>query len=560
MASGSSGRTGSGVSKGFDFGSDDILCSYDDLGNQEALTGNHRDPVMSSNSGKEGKTGRSSLLHAYNHQEESLNQDLISTMEKTVKKYADNLLRFLEGISSRLSQLELYCYNLEKSVGEMRSDLVEKHSEANSKLRSLEKHLQEVHRYMQILRDKQELAETQKQLAKLQLAQKESSSSIHLQHKEEGGAPFASDSQKVVCTPERQNLQLALALPHQVAVSSSQPPRPVEQLQPLAAPRQTLPQTVHAQVQQVQPPSYYPPQNHLPNPLPQTHHQPQDQYLQADTQYQTPQMHDLSRQAPQPPQPLVGQTQQMHPFPPYQQQWPQQFPRQVQPPQQPSPQPQVRPQTTTAYSTYSPTHPANPPPETFSASMPMQVSFSGVPPSGVSRTESMAYGYGGAVRTTVQQLLPPQHNIQRQPPLSTNQNTFGVHLNDGSFSGAGHHPPQPQGQGYMMYDGEDGRTPQPPPAHYSQGGYPPTTHTSLQNPQTPAGGSLLVRHPSPSQMMRSHMYSELIEKAVSMGYSRDHVAAVIHRLEESGQPVDVNSILHKLNVQSSGGSQRGWSG
>ncbi|XP_043688896.1 ataxin-2 homolog isoform X2 [Telopea speciosissima] len=563
MASGSSGRTGHGGSKGFDFGSDDILCSYDDIDNQEALSGNHRDPVMS---GSSGKMGRSSSLHAYNHQEESLNQDLISTVEKTVKKYADNLLRFLEGISSRLSQLELYCYNLEKSVGEMRSDLVREHSEADSKLRSLEKHLQEVHRSVQILRDKQELADTQKELAKLQLVQKKESSSIsHSQHKEEGGAQSASDSQKIDSMPEGQNLQLALALPHQVAVSASLPPRPVEQQQVLSAPHQALPQNVHTQVQ---PPSYYPPQNQLPNPMPQTQHQPQDQYLQADPQYQRPQMQDLSKQAPQPTQssqPQVSQAQQMHSFLPYQQQWPQPFPQQVQQPQpqpqpqQPSLQPQVRPQTTPVYSSYPPTQAANPSPENYSGSMSIQVPFSGLPPSGVGHAESMAYGYSGVIRPTVQPSLPPQLNIQRQQQPLTNQSTFGVNLNDGSFSGTGPHPQQPQGQGYMIYDGEGGRTSHPLPSHYTQGGYPPT-HASLQNPKPPAAGSLLVRHPSSSQMMRSHMYSEMIEKAVSMGFMRDHVAAVIHRLEEGGQPVDFNSVLDRLNVHSSGGSQRGWSG
>lgn len=61
-----------------------------------------------------------------------------------MKKYADNLMRFLEGISSRLSQLELYCYNLDKTIGEMRSDLVRDHVDADLKLKSIEKHLQEV--------------------------------------------------------------------------------------------------------------------------------------------------------------------------------------------------------------------------------------------------------------------------------------------------------------------------------------------------------------------------------------------------------------------------------
>lgn len=89
--------------------------------------------------------GRSSLANAYNKQEDSFNQEvLLVTVEKTMKKYADNILRFLDGISGRLSQLELYCYNVEQSVGDLRSDLTRDHGEADLKLRSLEKHLKEV--------------------------------------------------------------------------------------------------------------------------------------------------------------------------------------------------------------------------------------------------------------------------------------------------------------------------------------------------------------------------------------------------------------------------------
>lgn len=81
---------------------------------------------------------------SYSPPEESIGQDVITTVERTMKKYADNLMRFLEGISSRLSQLELYCYNLDKSIGEMRSELARDHGDADSKLKFLEKHLQEV--------------------------------------------------------------------------------------------------------------------------------------------------------------------------------------------------------------------------------------------------------------------------------------------------------------------------------------------------------------------------------------------------------------------------------
>ncbi|CAM8912246.1 unnamed protein product [Rhodiola kirilowii] len=46
MASGSSGRVNS-PSQEFDFGSDDVLCTYDDFNGQEGINGtNHTDSVM----------------------------------------------------------------------------------------------------------------------------------------------------------------------------------------------------------------------------------------------------------------------------------------------------------------------------------------------------------------------------------------------------------------------------------------------------------------------------------------------------------------------------------
>lgn len=51
MASGNSGRVSSS-SKGFDFASDDILCSYENYGNQDSSNGSHSDPGMDNSSGK----------------------------------------------------------------------------------------------------------------------------------------------------------------------------------------------------------------------------------------------------------------------------------------------------------------------------------------------------------------------------------------------------------------------------------------------------------------------------------------------------------------------------
>lgn len=42
----------SGSSKGFDFASDDILCSYEDYTNQETSNGSHSDSAIATNSAK----------------------------------------------------------------------------------------------------------------------------------------------------------------------------------------------------------------------------------------------------------------------------------------------------------------------------------------------------------------------------------------------------------------------------------------------------------------------------------------------------------------------------
>ncbi|GMH12089.1 hypothetical protein Nepgr_013930 [Nepenthes gracilis] len=542
MASGSTGRGSNSGSKGFDFASDDILCSYEDYGNQESANGNHSDSAIGTNSSKDfqkSRMSRSSVFptsNIYSQPEDSFDQEVISTVERTMKKHSDNLMRFLEGISSRLSQLELYCYNIDKSIGEMRSDLIRDHGESELKLKSLDKHLQEVHRSVQILRDKQELAETQKELAKLQLAQKESSSAAGQSQHDERSASPVSDSKKNDESSDAHNQQLALALLHLVA------PQP----QPVPPSSQTAPHSVSQST-----PYYFMstpmpnPQTPMPNPQTQTQ-PPQGAYPSANLQYHGPQV------APQPPQVQGNQTPQAAPpFPQYQQQWPQQVsqpvpqpqqvPQPVQPPQQPSiqPQSQVRASSPALFPAYMTKHPAySPQTQSLANSMPMQASFSGIPQPGVSRVEAIPHGYGGVGRAVQPQL----HQHLKNP--------------EDGYAAAGPHLQAPSGGAYMMYEGEGNRPPQQP--HYLLGGYPPAS-VALQNPQRPGSAAgFMVQSQTAPQAARNHPYNELIDKLVSMGYRGDHVVSVIQRLEESGQPVDFNAVLDRLNGHSSGGSQRGW--
>ncbi|CAA0396783.1 hypothetical protein AtNW77_Chr4g0306161 [Arabidopsis thaliana] len=495
MASGSSGRVNSG-SKGFDFGSDDILCSYDDYTNQDSSNGPHSDPaIAASNSNKEfhkTRMARSSVFptSSYSPPEDSLSQDITDTVERTMKMYADNMMRFLEGLSSRLSQLELYCYNLDKTIGEMRSELTHAHEDADVKLRSLDKHLQEVHRSVQILRDKQELADTQKELAKLQLVQKESSSSSHSQHGEDRVATPVPEPKKSENTSDAHNQQLALALPHQIA--------PQPQVQPQPQPQQH---------QYYMPPPPTQLQN-TPAPVPVSTPPSQLQAPPAQSQFMPP--------LPAPSHPSSAQTQS---FPQYQQNWP--------------PQPQARPQSSGGYPTYSPAPPGNQPPvESLPSSMQMQSPYSGPP-----QQSMQAYGYGAP---------PPPQAPPQQTKMSYSPQTGDGYLPSG--------PPPPSGYANAMYEG--GRMQYPPPqpqqqqqAHYLQGpqggGYSPQPHQ--------AGGGNIGAPP----VLRSK-YGELIEKLVSMGFRGDHVMAVIQRMEESGQPIDFNTLLDRLSGQSSGGPPRGW--
>ncbi|KAK9001160.1 hypothetical protein V6N11_082951 [Hibiscus sabdariffa] len=548
MASGLSGRGNSGGSKGFDFGSDDILCSYEDYGNQVSSNGSHAETAIGTTTTSSGQDFHKDRVarsvfppNAYSQPDNSY-LDVTTTVEKTMKKYADNLMRFLDGISSRLSQLELYCYNLDKSIGEMRSDLVCDNEEADSKLKSIEKHLQEVHRSVHILRDKQELAETQKELAKLQLVHKDSTSSSHSQSTEERTSPPASDSKKTDHTSEIQNQQLALALPHQVAppqqlvVPHSQaPPQNLTQQSyylpsnQLSNPHAPAPVPTPASVHVPAPAAAPPP---LPAPAPTQH--TQSQYLPHDQQYQTSHVQDMSRMPPQ--STLAHQVPPVPSFPQYPQQWPQQLPpQQVQQQQQSSMQPPMRPPSTPAYPPYPPTQSLNQsPPEALPHSTPMQVPYSGVPQPVPSRADTIPYVYEVPGRTPPQQI----------------KGTFEAQPRDG-YRASGSHPPLPPGTAYMMYDSEGSRTHHPPQQpHLSQGGYPPA-NVPLQTPQPNIRN---IGHP---QYVRNHPYNDLIEKLVSMGFRGDHVASVIQRMEESGQPVDFNAVLDRLNVHPSGGAQRG---
>lgn len=51
---------------------------------------------------------------------------------------------------------------------------------------------------------------------------------------------------------------------------------------------------------------------------------------------------------------------------------------------------------------------------------------------------------------------------------------------------------------------------------------------------------------------------EVIDKVAVMGFSKDQVRAVVRRLTENGQSVDLNIVLDKLMNGEAGQQQKGW--
>ena len=445
----------------------------------------------------------------------------------------------------------------------------------------------QVHRSVQILRDKQELAEAQKELAKFQLTLDTP------KKKEDVPTPSIPEPKKLEEKPDTSGQQLALVLPHQVNPPSLVPratesvqqykDQPVQQAAPAPPVSQQdryvlsqaivyYPQRQDTQGQQLQPelqylparppaqdvpvhassqspqagnqtqPQSYPPyqqqwhqQSSQPTPAPVA--QPQQTLSQPfPPSAQQPQLSNVQQFPPQPVQQPQSSSQQYPPPPVQPHQSNPQLPPQAMQPQHHPVQTQMRPQTPPNYPHYPPQQPVNPTPEALPGNVAMQGQYNTAAPSGVNHSEA-PYSYGGPGFPPSQP--PPQHSMQRHQLPPSSQGSYGPPPSKGSYAGG---PAQfaPQGN----------------PQGYGAGyGYPPSGPPAVQPPQIPPGGGM--SHPG-SHMMRGHPYGEMIEKAIAMGYPRDQVLNVTQRMAESGQQMDFNTLLDRLNEAGSGAPPRAW--
>lgn len=69
---------------------------------------------------------------------------IVSEIDRTMKKHADNLLHVLEGVSARLTHLESRTHNLENSVDDLKVSVGNNHGSTDGRMRQLENIFREV--------------------------------------------------------------------------------------------------------------------------------------------------------------------------------------------------------------------------------------------------------------------------------------------------------------------------------------------------------------------------------------------------------------------------------
>ncbi|CAN0924501.1 hypothetical protein LINGRAHAP2_LOCUS34224 [Linum grandiflorum] len=275
---------------------------------------------------------------------------ILSEIDKTMKRHTDNMLIVLEGVSSRLIQLESRTRHLESSVDDLKVSVGNNHGSADGKMRQLENILREVQTGVQAVKDKQEVLETQIQVSKLQVSksdqqqpppqntfqvdavQQAASASAPPQAHQQQHAPvnFPQSIPSVpvphptVASSPQQNYQPVTSHPNQYAPAAPLPPNyapaAAAQTQEPSNPQYQVPQPSPAapphQLYQPIPQSPCPQQAQMPQPPPQSqlqqpsasHHSEEASSYLASQSYPPSLRHPTSQppNGPLPPQQYYG--------------------------------------------------------------------------------------------------------------------------------------------------------------------------------------------------------------------------------------------------------------
>lgn len=494
---------------------------------------------------------------------ERQNSVIVSAVEKTMKNYADGVLRVLEGMSGRLSQLELASQDLEHSVASLKVSVDDYHEHTDENFKILNERIMEMHRGLQILRDKQDIFEAHAQLAKLQtskaLAEKESlqgSAKVTADSVDSGKGHQQQELALQVPQPQQTLPQPCVSQPQHVATQQYQVPNlqsqhlgSVQEAQVHVMQQNPKAHTPSEQVQYQSPPQQLQVQQTLPSQQPTLQvQQPLEQvrYLPVPPQMQMPQ--PLLQQGPS-QQPLQVTTQLSVPIQQSEQTQFQSAPQQRQvhqmPPQQASVQQPIQAQqgmvTQQSMQAQQGMVTQQPPQMQPHSSSHLQGSFQyyGQPndsPSYASLPQGTpTFVQGGYVTDTTRDST---NYVPHQRPLATHQV-----------------PQLPPMQSYQQMPPQVSQPPHDPNVAANVSG--PMTWNRQTNLGTPSAAprlqtAQLVRadHPPP-EMNRA------IEKVVAMGFSRDQVQSVIRRLAERNQSVDMNVVLDIL-MNGGAGNQGGF--
>lgn len=443
---------------------------------------------------------------------------IVSEIDRTMKKHADNLLHALEGLSARLTQLESRTRNLENSVDDLKVSVGNNHGSADGKMRQLENILREVQTGVQVLRDKQEIVEAHLQLAKLQVSKADQQS--------ETQNTVTLDSAKQAASPPQQSHQ---PLPPPVT------PQTLPALPPPNAP--PPPPQLNMQSPPAQLPSQFPP-NQIPS-IPQ-----REPYFQAPGQAQEAPNQQYQLPPTQQPQPPPA-------APSHQQYQPASLPQYSQPPQLPQQHPSIAPINPPPQHQpplgHHPEETSYVPPQTYPPSLrqppsqPPSQPLSGAPPS------QQFYG-------------PPSHMYEAPSGRSSS----------GFSTGFGPPPSGPtEPYSYSGSPSQYGSNMPMKPQQFSSGvqgggsGYPqlPTARVlphALPTASGPVGGSGPGSGSSGSG--NRVPIDDVVDKVTNMGFPRDVVRATVRKLTENGQSVDLNVVLDKLMNDGEVQPPRGWFG
>ncbi|KAK3228136.1 hypothetical protein Dsin_007998 [Dipteronia sinensis] len=474
--------------------------------------------------------------------------DLVSEIDHKIKEQIDNVLYAVEGLSARVTQLETRTCKMENTVDDLKESIEYNHGRTDGKLRELENILREVVGGVKDLKDKQEIAEAQLQLAKLQL------SMGNPQFGKQNSAAEADSTRQDQSFIPQQSYQLPpdpVPCLQQPAALASGFPQNLQHQNPLPATVATAPQLPPQLPQKVMPSissTLTPEASHLQYHMPST----QQSQLSSPVPYQSQQSappeitnqqyHMTSTQQSQPPPPALHQSyqqtsldttnQQYHMTPTQQSPLP---PAQYQPTPRPpisqlSQPPQLHPPSSTVYAQAHSSLSHQPEEVSYFPSQSIQKSSQ--PPGGFFPPQRF---YDGSTQQTNEQ--PPSRPYSEFPSgyLKPSEDSYSNNL-------------YRYGSSPFSSSTSNMKPLRPSPS-------PSVSHSGISTSRLPTAKILpealptasIVESGSPSGASTNRVpVDEVIDNVAAMGFRRDTVRATVRKLTENGQSVDLNVVLDKL--------------